>query len=180
MGETFNLDEIARLLEVLKQNDVTEFHLDRGESRLWLKRGQEPVVERAYYAPAPAQMPLTAEAAAPHAERKTAEPSAQALDALIQPRRDAEEASPAQPVKKPLREITSPMVGTFYRKPAVDAEPYVEVGDIVKKGDVLCIVEAMKLMNEIQSDASGRVAEICLEDAQMVEYGEVLFRIESL
>ena len=76
------------------------------------------------------------------------------------------------------KEITSPMVGTFYRRPAVDAEFYVDVGDIVKKGDVLCIVEAMKLMNEIETDVAGVVAEVCLEDGQMVEYGEVLFRIE--
>ena len=75
-------------------------------------------------------------------------------------------------------EITSPMVGTFYRKPAVDAEPYVEVGDTVKKGDVLCIVEAMKLMNEIVSEHSGKISEICLADSKMVEYGEVLFKIE--
>ena len=75
-------------------------------------------------------------------------------------------------------EITSPMVGTFYRKPAVDADAYVEVGDVVKKGDVLCIVEAMKLMNEIVSEHSGKISEICLADAKMVEYGEVLFKIE--
>jgi acetyl-CoA carboxylase biotin carboxyl carrier protein len=72
------------------------------------------------------------------------------------------------------------MVGTFYRRPAVDAEPYVQVGDIVKKGDVLCIVEAMKLMNEIESTVGGRVTEICVEDAELVEYGEVLFRIEPV
>ena len=70
------------------------------------------------------------------------------------------------------------MVGTFYRRPAIDAEPYVEVGDMVKKGDVLCIIEAMKLMNEIESDVSGKVVEILLEDGQMVEYGEVLFRVD--
>ncbi len=72
------------------------------------------------------------------------------------------------------------MVGTFYRRPAVDADPYVEVGDVVKKGDVLCIVEAMKLMNEIESDLAGRIVEVCLEDGKMAEYGEVLFRIESV
>jgi acetyl-CoA carboxylase biotin carboxyl carrier protein len=75
-------------------------------------------------------------------------------------------------------EARSPMVGTFYRKPAVDAAPYVEVGDIVKKGDALCIVEAMKLMNEIESEVNGRIVQVCLQDGQMVEYGEVLFRIE--
>ncbi|MCB0323314.1 MAG: acetyl-CoA carboxylase biotin carboxyl carrier protein, partial [Bdellovibrionales bacterium] len=82
------------------------------------------------------------------------------------------------PAGKKLKEIVSPMVGTFYRRPAVDAEPYVEVGDSVKKGDILCIVEAMKLMNEIECEFTGVVKEVCLEDGQMVEYGEVLFRIE--
>lgn len=71
------------------------------------------------------------------------------------------------------------MVGTFYKRPSPDAKPYVQVGDMVQKGDVLCIVEAMKLMNEIESDVSGRVIEICLDDSQMVEYGEVLFRVEA-
>jgi acetyl-CoA carboxylase biotin carboxyl carrier protein len=70
------------------------------------------------------------------------------------------------------------MVGTFYRRPAVDAEPYVEVGDSVKKGDVLCIVEAMKLMNEIECETTGIIKEVCLDDGQMVEFGEVIFRIE--
>ncbi|MCL4138444.1 UNVERIFIED_CONTAM: hypothetical protein GTU68_037703 [Idotea baltica] len=78
------------------------------------------------------------------------------------------------------KEVSSPMVGTFYRRPAADADPYVSVGDKVKKGDVLCIVEAMKLMNEIESEVAGTVSEICLEDGQMVEFGEPLFRIEPL
>ena len=89
-----------------------------------------------------------------------------------------EVAPEAVALTTPLNEVSSPMVGTFYRKPAVDAEPYVSVGDTVKKGQVLCIVEAMKLMNEIECECSGKVAEICLDDGQMVEFGEVLFRIE--
>ncbi|MCL4142843.1 UNVERIFIED_CONTAM: hypothetical protein GTU68_060574 [Idotea baltica] len=83
------------------------------------------------------------------------------------------------PVVENYSQVSSPMVGTFYRKPAVDADPYVRVGDYVKSGDVLCIVEAMKLMNEIESDISGKVVEVCLEDGQMVEYGETLFKIEA-
>ena len=87
-------------------------------------------------------------------------------------------SAPVKAEESNLLDITSPMVGTFYRKPAVDADAYVEVGDVVKKGDVLCIVEAMKLMNEIVSEHSGKISEICLADAKMVEYGEVLFKIE--
>jgi acetyl-CoA carboxylase biotin carboxyl carrier protein len=75
-------------------------------------------------------------------------------------------------------EVHSPMVGTFYSAPAPDAAPYVKVGDMVSKGQVLCIVEAMKLMNEIESDVAGKVVEIAVENAQPVEYNQVLFRIE--
>ena len=74
--------------------------------------------------------------------------------------------------------VTSPIVGTFYTAPSPNANPYVEVGDLVKKGQVLCIVEAMKLMNEIESDVDGRVVKICVEDGAAVEYGEPLMAIE--
>jgi acetyl-CoA carboxylase biotin carboxyl carrier protein len=75
--------------------------------------------------------------------------------------------------------FTSPMVGTFYRKPSPDDASFVEVGDIVKKGDVLCIVEAMKVMNEIQSDVAGEVVEILVEDSTSIEYGQTLFKIRK-
>jgi len=77
-----------------------------------------------------------------------------------------------------LAEITSPMVGTFYRAPAPDAPPYVEVGARVAKGQTLCILEAMKLMNELEAEVSGTIREICVENAEPVEFGQVLFRID--
>ena len=73
--------------------------------------------------------------------------------------------------------VTSPMVGTFYMKPSPDSEPYVEIGSNVKKGSVLCIIEAMKLMNEIESEYDGKIAEIFVKDGETVEYGKPLFRI---
>ena len=76
-------------------------------------------------------------------------------------------------------EVKAPLVGTFYRAPAPDAEPFVEVGDNIKPGDTLCIVEAMKSMNNIESDVNGVVKEICVENAQLVEFGQVLIRIEE-
>ncbi len=77
-----------------------------------------------------------------------------------------------------LAEVTSPMVGTFYRAPAPDAPAYVEVGDRVEKGQTLCILEAMKLMNELEAEVSGTIRESCVENAEPVEFGQVLFRIE--
>ncbi|MDZ7264691.1 MAG: acetyl-CoA carboxylase biotin carboxyl carrier protein [candidate division KSB1 bacterium] len=86
----------------------------------------------------------------------------------------------AKPTAANLIEVRSPMVGTFYRAPAPDADPYVQVGDIVAPNQVLCIIEAMKLMNEIECEVRGRVAEILVENAQPVEYNQILFRIEKL
>lgn len=84
-----------------------------------------------------------------------------------------------KPEAENLVEVTSPMVGTFYRAPAPDADPYVEVGDRVSVGQTLCILEAMKLMNELEAEVSGVVKEICVENAEAVEYGQVLFRIHK-
>lgn len=88
-----------------------------------------------------------------------------------------QEVKPAAPQVK-LHEIKSPIVGTFYRAPSPDADSYVEVGHTIQKGTVLCIIEAMKLMNEIESDVSGRIVKIIAENAQAVEYNQVLFLIE--
>jgi len=77
-----------------------------------------------------------------------------------------------------LAEVTSPMVGTFYRAPAPDAPPYVETGDRVEKGQTVCILEAMKLMNELEAEVSGTIREICVDNAEPVEFGQVLFRID--
>ena len=86
--------------------------------------------------------------------------------------------SPPVEVKKNVKAVKSPMVGTFYRSPAPDADPYIEIGDVVKKGDVLCIVEAMKLMNEIKAEFGGKIVEISAENAEPVEFDQPLFLIE--
>ncbi len=87
---------------------------------------------------------------------------------------------PPAAVESNIHEVKSPIVGTFYRAPAPDAEPYVQTGQIVQTGDVLCIVEAMKLMNEIESDFSGKIVKICVENGQPVEYNQTLFHIEKV
>jgi acetyl-CoA carboxylase biotin carboxyl carrier protein len=85
----------------------------------------------------------------------------------------------AEPVKTNLIKVTSPIVGTFYRSSSPDKPPYVEVGDVVKKGQVLCIIEAMKLMNEIESEGGGKIVQVLVESGAPVEYGEPLFVIEQ-
>ena len=166
-----DLDDISAILEMLRTNDVTEFRLEREGEKLWLKRGSGDAVSYV-----PVQVPQSA------AQTSFVAPSAPmsvSTVALVSPA--SAPAGVSVPVATPasnLIEVKSPMVGTFYRRPAVDAQPYVEVGDRVKKGTVLCIVEAMKLMNEIESETTGKIVEVCLEDGKMAEYGEVLFRID--
>ena len=187
-----DLDELSAILELLSSNEVTEFELKKGDMQLSLKRGKDfgqPAVANpspqiiqfpypnyqagGYPAPSgPAQQPISAAVI-------NAPQSADASISAVTTTSTAKTVVELSPSKQ-LKEITSPIVGTFYRRPAVDAEPYIDVGDTVKKGDVLCIVEAMKLMNEIEADFGGKVIEICVQDTSMVEYGEVLFRIEPV
>ena len=144
-----NLKEIREILELLKGSDVSEFELGRGDTMLKLRRGP---------ANAPA-LPPTPPTAAP------------ALPASVPP------AAAPVPPKPTYKEVVSPIVGTFYRSPAPDAAPFVEVGTRVVKGQVLCIVEAMKIMNQIESDTTGTIAAIIVENAQPVAYGQALFHV---
>ena len=146
-----NLKEIREILELLKGSDVSEFELGRGDTVLKLRRG--PVNVPVLPLPAPSG------------------PAAPARPAAETPA-----AAPAPP-KPTYKEILSPIVGTFYRSPAPDAAPFVEVGTRVVKGQVLCIVEAMKIMNQIESDTTGTIAAIIVENAQPVAYGQALFHI---
>jgi len=145
-----NLKEIREILELLKDSDVSEFELGRGDTVLKLRRG-------------PANVPVALPPPGP---------------ASAAPARRAEEP-PAAPVppKPTYKEILSPIVGTFYRSPAPDAAPFVEVGTRVVKGQVLCIVEAMKIMNQIESDTTGTISAIIVENAQPVAYGQALFHV---
>ncbi|CAG0955845.1 acetyl-CoA carboxylase biotin carboxyl carrier protein [Geobacteraceae bacterium] len=159
-----DIKDLKSLIKMVTETDITEFELEAAEDKIRIKRGcAAPVVQ--YQAPQqmiamPQQM---VQAAAPAA---VAAPSA-----------PAETAAPAAAKGN---EITSPIVGTFYRAPAPDAAPYAEVGQIVEKGQVLCIVEAMKLMNEIEAEYRCKIVQICKENAQPVEFGEALFIVEPL
>lgn len=178
--DIFSLEDIGDLLQVLKANEVTEFKLERANERLSLKRGNEgaghvaaaPVAQAAPAAPvgfAPVES-----APAQFAPAQSAPAQAVPAQAVPAPIAAAPAASSA------VEEVSSPMVGTFYSRPSPDADSYVNVGDIVKKGDKLCIIEAMKIMNEIEADKSGKIVSICLEDGQMVEFGEPLFKLEAV
>ena len=163
-GSTFTLADVKKLVEVLEGTDVTSLVWNRGSEKVVIRRGTA--------APAAAQV---VQHAAPVAHAIPAPPPvptpAPAPAAAAAP-------EPAAAPEKAGAVVTSPFVGTFYRAPAPDAPPFVEVGAAVKKGQVLCIVEAMKLMNEIEAEVDGRIAEICVQNATPVEFGEKLFRIE--
>jgi acetyl-CoA carboxylase biotin carboxyl carrier protein len=153
----FDLQEIKKLIELIERSPITEFELVDKELRVRIsKNGGGGTGAREMIMPV---LPSSASAA-----------PAVPVAAI---------AAPPVETKKQLYELKSPMVGTFYRSPSPDAEAYVRVGDTVEPGKVLCIVEAMKLMNELESEVRGRIAEICIENAQPVEFGQVLFRIDT-
>ena len=150
----FETDYIEKLAKVLAETGLTEISLEDGEQAITLRK--DVVVSSApQVVAAPVQ---SAPVAAPA-------PVASAPAADVAP---AKKGTP----------ITSPMVGTFYKAPSPDSEPFVSVGSSVAAGDVVCIVEAMKMMNEIESEISGKVVEICVEDGQPVEFGQVLMYVE--
>lgn len=146
----FDIEYVDKLAKILAENSLTEISLEDGEQAITLRK--EVIAVAAASAPAVAAPAQTAQAApAP--------------------------AAASEPAKKG-KPLTSPMVGTFYSAPSPDAKPFVEVGQTVSQGDVVCIVEAMKLMNEIESEFSGKITEICVKDGQPVEFGQVLMYIE--
>ncbi|MCM1339226.1 MAG: acetyl-CoA carboxylase biotin carboxyl carrier protein [Muribaculaceae bacterium] len=149
----FETDYIEKLAKVLSETGLTEISLEDGEQAITLRK--DVIV-------------TSAPVAAPAAPSAPAAVPAQAAPA------PSAESTPA----KKGTPITSPMVGTFYKAPSPDAEAFVTVGKSIAKGDVVCIVEAMKMMNEIESELSGKVVEICVEDGQPVEFGQVLMYVE--
>lgn len=158
-----DLDFIRGLIEAVDDSGIDSLEIARGGTKIRINKTPPPApvaaaaaAPVAHAAPAPAPAPAAAPA-----------PSAGA----------GEGAAPAQPASS-LVEVKSPMVGTFYRAPAPEAPPYVELGSRVARGQTLCILEAMKLMNELPSDVAGVVREVCVENGEPVEFGQVLFRID--
>lgn len=152
-----DLRKLKTLIDLVSESGVAELEITEGEDRVRIvnRNGAAPVqvhqpvtVAQPMPVPVPVPAPEAAPASAPAAPQQTGTP------------------------------LTSPMVGTFYRAPSPGADPFVKVGDTVKKGQVVCIIEAMKLLNEVEADMDGTVKEVCVENGQPVEFGQSLFIIE--
>ena len=163
-----DLRYVKKLIDMIDESSVDSIEItsDKGmKIRISKSPNQRGTVQMA----APMPMPAMVSAASPRLS------PAQGIQAIG----DGEAGgAPAEPPKKPGLEVKSPMVGTFYKSPEPGAKAYVSVGDRVSKGQIVCIIEAMKIMNEIESEYSGVVKEILVQDAQPVEYGQVLFKID--
>jgi len=158
-----DIKEIREILKLLERFEILDFSLQEGDTRIRVKRGGpgEGAIESPARGIASREIPPVAHAPAEPAG-KTSEP----------------EGSLVVGEKQFL--VTSPIVGTFYRSPSPESPPFVEVGSQVSKGSVLCIVEAMKIMNEIECEVGGRIAGILVDNAQSVEYGQPLFIIDLI
>jgi acetyl-CoA carboxylase biotin carboxyl carrier protein len=163
-----NMDELRELIALLRENNLAEFELERGGFRVRLRRGGDfespPVSGTSGSAPAPATQSRAA-APAPSLPATTPHPGALAQTAASE--------------DQDLHIIESPIVGTFYRSRSPNSEPFVKTGSSVEPATIVCIIEAMKLMNEIQAETSGEVAKIYVENGQPVEYGQPLFGIKK-
>jgi acetyl-CoA carboxylase biotin carboxyl carrier protein len=147
-----DLSYLEQLIKLFESSTLTELEIDEEGSRVTLGRAKE---QQAMFMPQMGGYPMQQQAApAPSAAPVASEPSAK------------------------THEVKSPIVGTLYRAPSPDADPYVQVGQQVENGTTLCIIEAMKLMNEIESDAAGKIIKILVENGQPVEYGQPLFLLE--
>ena len=144
------IKEIKDMINLMNENGLTELEVETDGVRIRLKKGSTGAYEKAV------------EYIAPHAPQLTEKAS----------------VNPEKAEKRNVVEIKAPMVGTFYRSPSPEATPYVNVGDSIEPGQVICIIEAMKLMNEIKSEVKGKIVEIQADNAEPVEFGQLLFVIE--
>jgi acetyl-CoA carboxylase biotin carboxyl carrier protein len=170
--------EIQELVKMIGESEIAEFNLKDGEFRLSIKTkhyqekeqsGREMPAAQPFVAMPPVQQSFTPSAPPAPASPATEAPQANQLAA---PKEEGDGGSGQ------YLEIKSPIVGTFYRSSSPEKPPYIKVGDTVETGDVVCIVEAMKLFNEIESEISGKIVKVLVEDAQPVEYDQVLFLVD--
>jgi len=157
-----DIKDLKTLIKMVTETDITEFEMESEQEKIIIKRGQSEVVT---YAAAPTYVAAPTQVAGPVAVASASVGTT--LEVAAAPSEIGEV-------------ITSPIIGTFYAAPSPESDPYVKVGSIVEKGQTLCIVEAMKLMNEIEAEFKCKVVEILGENAKPVEYGAPLFRVERL
>lgn len=153
------IKDLKLLIKMITETDITEFEMDNADEKIVIKRGHQPEI---------IQMAAPA-AYVPAAPAVAVAPAASAVPAV----------APAAVVDGGDI-INSPIVGTFYRSPSPDAAPFAEVGQVIEKGQVICLVEAMKLFNEIEAEFKCKIVKICVENAQPVEFGQPLFVVEKL
>jgi acetyl-CoA carboxylase biotin carboxyl carrier protein len=165
------IEEIRELIKVVAETGISELEVQRGENRVRIRRTPEV---NAHNIVLPAQPAVAAPAPAPSAPAPAQPPAATPAPALPTP----ETTEP--PSDATLVYVKSPIVGTFYEAPAPGAPPFVQVGDTVRPGQVLCIIESMKLMNEIEAEVAGVIVSRMVQNGQPVEYGETLFAIRPL
>ena len=151
-----NLRQIRELVRLLESSSLSVLEIEEADLRVRLEKGQTAGLAQ----PVSAALPQAVPAALPV---ETAPAPAPVADGTVDFNR--------------LKEVKSPLVGIFYAAPSPGAEPFAGVGSRVKKGDVLCVVEAMKLMNEITADADGEVIDVCVQNGQVVEFGQILFKL---
>ncbi len=152
----FELEYIEKIAKIVSDNQLSEITLEDGEEAISVRKENNVITTQVSPAPVVQQAAL--------------QPAQTVSNNVVK-----EEKAASQPSGNA---ITSPMVGAFYASPAPGAKPFVKVGDVVTPGQVVCIIEAMKLMNEIESEVSGKITQICVEDGQSVEYGQVLMYVE--
>lgn len=159
--------QIQELIKTINKSNISELSIEEGDFKITIK---QELAEQAHYVTMPQQMPVQMHAPQPVPQQSiSAAPAAQAND------KPAASAAPSNSVT-----IKSPMIGTFYRSPSPDKPVFVNVGDEIKAGQVLCIIEAMKLFNEIESEVSGRLIKVIADDSSPVEYDQPLFLIEPM
>jgi len=158
-----DLEKIKQLIDIMKQNDLVEVEIKHDEDKIFLKRSQ-PQPSQNHTAVVPMMVPTTP-------------PAAPAQDAALT---STTQKTPEEFQKNAgLLEIKSPMVGTFYAAPSPDSDPCVEIDSDVTSQTVVCIIEAMKVMNEIKADVNGKIVEILVTNGQAVEYGQILFKVKT-
>ena len=156
------LKEIQTLIKFVSSSKVDEVSIEKKDFKLKIKKNSPEQAKRIEVAPQPQQIVAEAPAATASAPAPTSQTSAEA------PKADTNNAA----------ELKSPMIGTFYRRASPDKPAFVEVGDTIEKGQVICIIEAMKLFNEIEAEVSGKVVKVLVDDSQPVEYEQPLFLVE--